>query len=123
MKFFLLLSLITLCACTPTADVEKRAQAIPTQKGSTHDVNERIAKALALKDYRLLGMSGRRVTAPGIAAQEMSEAIKRCGIQLLPRSGDVLRTAADRARRRSLFQLAEQFNQQIHQYCLQNTQE
>jgi len=123
MKFFVLLSLFALNACTSPVEVESKEEVISSQKTINDKVNTRISQALAIKDYRLLGLSGRRITAPGIVIQEMSGAIKRCGIQLLPHSGDVLKTEADRARRKSLFQLAEQFNQQMYLHCLQNTSE
>lgn len=107
-----LLTTTLLSACTPT---EK--DVTPETSTLTIQVKEKLTLALANKDYRLLGLSGRRITAPGVPTKQMTEAIKLCGIKILPNSGDVVRNEQDKAARKSVFQLAEQFNLKMFRHC------
>jgi len=104
--------LALLTACAPSAEkYSNEASAIDIQ------VSEKLQQAIANKDYRLFGLSGRRITAPGVPAKQMTEAIKLCGINLLPNSGDVLKNEQDKIKRQATYQLAEMFNQKMFIIC------
>ena len=79
---------------------------------------ERDAKAaIAKKDYRLLVLAGRGSNMPGVKATEQAALQKRCGIQYLKGSTDVVRSDKHSVLLEKAYNYAEKYNILIAAQC------
>ena len=96
-------------------------KAVETERYEAN-LTERVAREVQmadeLRDYRLYAFSGRRITLPGLSQDDSEIAKVKCGTKFMPGSGDVLKTAAQRAERRAKFDFAARFNQLVYKLCL-----
>ena len=80
--------------------------------------NNALAQATKEKDTRLWATKGRRLVIVGIEPEYFEQFKKRCGIKLLPESGDVMRNEQDRATRKANYQFARLYNRTIYDKCM-----
>ena len=105
---------LTGCATTMAADDHKQK----SEQALSPEVREAIVAATKAQDFRLYAFAGRKVTLPGLDPEEAKQAEQRCGKKFLPNTSDVLRTEADRVKRRGQYDFASQYNRHMYQLCL-----
>ncbi len=125
-KFARLLTNITLlglalsaCNNEPTTSKTTMKEEVVTHK--LNRVEQALSEAKSNKDYRLYGLGGRRIVLPGLESKRVKEIKKRCGIRILPGTGDVLKNSKDREKRRLNYQFAVNVNEKIYALCLKNS--
>ena len=122
-KFTLFLTIIALCglamsACNNEAITPKTTAKEAPIAHKLNRVEKALSDAIATKDFRLYGLSGRRIILPGLENKNIKEIKKRCGIRLLSGTGDVLKNNQDRENRRLNYQFAVKINEKLYALCL-----
>jgi hypothetical protein len=125
-KFAMLLTTIALLglalsACNNEATTSKETIKEEAVAHKLNRVEQALSDAISTNDYRLYGVAGRRIVLPGLENKNVKEIKKRCGIRILPGSGDVLRNSQDREKRRLNYQFAVKVNTKIYALCLKNS--
>ncbi|NQZ21215.1 MAG: hypothetical protein HRT53_04095 [Colwellia sp.] len=122
-KFALLLTTITffglaMSACNNEAITSKTTVKEEPIAHKLNRVEQALSDAITTKDFRLYGLSGRRIVLPGLENKNVEEIKKRCGIRLLSGTGDVLKNSQDRENRRLNYQFAVKINEKLYALCL-----
>lgn len=91
-----------------------------TQGTADQQVIDDITNAVAEKDFRLYVTSGRRVVIVGIDAKQHQFVQQKCGTKPHSNTGDVLRSAEDKAKRKQLNKYLTAYNQKMLGICQQN---
>jgi hypothetical protein len=73
--------------------------------------------ALAQGDYRLLMISGRRPTMPGVDSGDLERLTALCGTRFLSGTGDHLKNLEQAAERKRQRDYAFRYNQKMSQHC------
>jgi hypothetical protein len=114
----LVVTLLTLLMLGCNNEVPSTTEVLKEKKMSR--VEQAVNDAISTHDYRLYGMTGRRVTLPGLESENINDIKQRCGIRLLAGTGDTLKNSQDRTNRRSNYQFALKVNQKLYPLCLKN---
>ncbi|WP_046004614.1 hypothetical protein [Pseudoalteromonas rubra] len=86
------------------------------------DVDDKLQQALTeamdKQDFRLFYTTGRRPVVPGFEQFAFKDLEARCGVKVMPGTGDTLRSEADKAARSEAYQYAKSYNLKIYDACL-----
>ena len=81
-------------------------------------VSQAIEQAKKSDDTRLYATSGRRITLPGISAQQQQDMIARCGKKHMDGTGDTLKNIEQRQQRKALILFMTSYNKAMSKICL-----
>lgn len=76
--------------------------------------------AVAKQDYRLYGLTGRRIVLPGFESKDFKQIKQQCGVKLMSGTGDTLKNNKDRENRRANYKFALEVNKTLYALCLEN---
>ncbi len=123
----LLLMMVVLSGCqNPSSNPDERAAEENLEAGTNDASSEALMQdlnaALEQKDYRLLMMSGRRPTMPGVGAEDVERLMALCGKRYLSGTGDHLSNEAQAVARKLQREYAIQYNQKMSEHCQSQSQ-
>lgn len=81
-------------------------------------LQQALSEAMDKQDFRLYYTTGRRPMVPGFEQYEFKALEARCGVKVMPGTGDTLRSEADKAARTQAYQYAKAYNLKIYDACL-----
>ena len=81
-------------------------------------VSQAIEQAKKSNDTRLYATSGRRITLPGISAQQQQDMIALCGKKHMDGTGDTLKNIEQRQQRKALILFMTSYNKAMSKICL-----
>jgi hypothetical protein len=111
MKNLLWFSLLILSACG--SDINQNVH----NTGLSSDVTLAINAAKKNKDHRLMYTLGRNPVIPGFETEDFTNLKKLCGVKAQSGTGDVLKSASDKQKRRIKYQFSKQYNIKMYDLC------